>query len=284
MRIGVVGFGVVGHALAELFGGPQRLAIYDKFQHGYDTAAHRAAVDEQELVFVAVPTPEGGDGSADISQVAEVAGWVRAPVCIKSTVPPGTTELLSRKYSKGMCFSPEYVGETPWHPLKTVETHGFVLIGGPHEAAQRVLQAYQERLGPAPRYYLTTARTAEMVKYMENCFLATKVAFANQFYDLARGLGIDFTELRELWLQDTRIGRSHTLVTAERGFGGRCLPKDLAAMVALGRRLGGAPLLEAVQHYNREVRTRAVAAMARDAAATGGAEVNGVDTRGTVAA
>lgn len=284
MRIGLVGFGVVGHALARLFGSEEELAIYDKFRRGYNSAAHRTAVDTTDLTFVAVPTPEAPDGSADISQVEEVASWVQAPMCIKSTVPPGTTDMLAHKYGKAICFSPEYVGETTWHPFKAVESHGFVIVGGPREAALRVLRAYQERLGPEPRYWLTKAKTAEMAKYMENCFLATKVAFTNQFFDLARALDIDFNELRELWLQDGRIGRSHTLVTAERGFGGRCLPKDLAAVVALARRLGGAPLLEAVQRYNREVRAQNAAAPAVALTAAGSGEVNGRDSRDSVAA
>ncbi len=284
MKIGLVGFGVVGHALAQLFGGEPQLAIYDKFRHGYNTAAHQNAINQRDLVFVAVPTPQASDGSADISQVEEVVSWVEAPLCIKSTVPPGTTDMLAHKFGKTVCFSPEYVGETPWHPMKSVQSHGFVIVGGPRAAAQHVLRAYQERLGPEPRFWLTQAKTAEMAKYMENCFLATKVAFANQFYDLATALGIDFHELRELWLQDARIGRTHTVVTADRGFGGRCLPKDLAAMVALARRLGGAPLLEAVQDYNRELRARTPAPPRAEWAAGERAAVNGADSRGTVAA
>lgn len=278
MKLGLVGFGVVGHAVAEVFG-TARLAIYDKFQRDYNSTAQRAAMDDQDLVFVAVPTPEGADGGADIGQVEEVVSWVRAPLCIKSTVPPGTTDMLARQYHKTICFSPEFVGETPWHPFKTAATPGFIVAGGPRAAAQRILQAYQERLGPAPRYWLTNAKTAEMAKYMQNCFLATKVAFANQFFELAQALEIDFTELRELWLQDPRVGRSHTLVTEERGFGGRCLPKDLAAMVALGRQVGGAPLLEAVQRYNRAVRARA--ALAAEAVGTTARlpELNGANPR-----
>jgi UDPglucose 6-dehydrogenase len=88
---------------------------------------------------------------------------------------------------------------------------------------------------------------------MENCFLAAKVAFVNQFFDIAQALGVDFDELRRLWLLDPRVGPSHTMVTPERGFRGRCLPKDMAALIAAMRPLGGAPLLEAVQAYNDRI-------------------------------
>ncbi|MGH9543073.1 MAG: hypothetical protein ACRD2H_14475 [Terriglobales bacterium] len=257
MEIGIVGFGVVGHALSALFGGEGRVRIYDKFLRGYNGAAEREAVNRAEVAFIAVPTPMAADGSADVSAVEEVVAWLQASaVCIKSTVPPGTTDALSLKYAKPLCFSPEYVGETQWHPFKYIENHGFVIIGGPRPHAQHVLRAYQEVLGPKPRYVLTQAKLGEMAKYMENCFLATKVAFANQFFDLAAAMQIDFDELRELWLLDERVGRSHTVVTAERGFGGRCLPKDLSALIAAAKRFGGAPLLEAVQQFNETSRMR----------------------------
>jgi UDP-glucose 6-dehydrogenase len=85
---------------------------------------------------------------------------------------------------------------------------------------------------------------------MENCFLATKVAFVNQFFDIAAALNVNFSELRELWLADPRVGSSHSSVTAERGFRGRCLPKDVSAMVAAMKPHGGALLMEAVMQYN----------------------------------
>src|SRR5205807_8423671 len=103
------------------------------------------------------------------------------------------------------------------------------------------------------------ARTAEMTKYMENCFLALKVTFCNEFYDIARGMNVDYNELRELWLLDPRIGRSHTFVLPDdRGFGGKCLPKDVAAMVHTGTETGSRPtLLEAMLRANTAMRAEA---------------------------
>jgi UDPglucose 6-dehydrogenase len=88
---------------------------------------------------------------------------------------------------------------------------------------------------------------------MENCFLATKVAFVNQFFDIASAFDVDYLELRKLWLADPRVGESHTSVTEERGFRGRCLPKDISAMISGMQAHGGAPLLEAVRSYNDAV-------------------------------
>lgn len=263
MRLGIVGYGVVGKALAKVFkfeAGNPDLVIYDKFVKGMNSAARRAALQGCDLVFVAVPTPEAPDGRCDLSAIEEVASWIEPPMCVKSTVPPGTIDRLAVKTGKKICFSPEYVGETTWHPLKGIESHGFIIVGGERTACNLVIRAYQQFLGPAPHYYVTNAKTAELCKYMENAFLATKVAFVNQFYDLAQGLGVDYDELRELWLADDRVGRSHTIVTAERGYRGRCLPKDMASIIHVARQIGGAPLLEAVDRFNDEVCRKADAA------------------------
>jgi len=256
VKLGIVGYGIVGKALAHVFrydAGNADLVIYDKFLKGMNSRSRRAALQECDLVFVAVPTPEGADGSCDLSAIEEVVSWVSPVMCIKSTVPPGTVDRLVARTGKKICFSPEYVGETTWHPLKGIESHGFIIVGGEKSACQRVIQAYQQFLGPLPHYYITDARTAELCKYMENAFLATKVAFVNQFYDLAQGFGVDYNELRELWLADERVGRSHTIVTSERGYRGRCLPKDMASIIHAARQAGGAAFLEAVDRFNDEV-------------------------------
>jgi len=253
MTVGIVGYGVVGRALAELFGyarGSRQVFIYDKYVAAFKGARRKAAIQRCDVVFVAVPTPESDGGRCDVSAVEEVISWIEAPVCLKSTVPPGTVDRLVCETGKRICFSPEYVGETPWHPWRAIESHGFVIVGGEKSVCDVVVRAYQAHLGPLVHYYITDAKTAELCKYMENCFLATKVAFVNQFYDLAQAYGVNYNELREIWLADERIGRSHTIVTEERGFRGRCLPKDLASMIREAKRFGGAPLLEAVDQYN----------------------------------
>jgi UDPglucose 6-dehydrogenase len=256
MKLGIVGYGVVGKALAKVFHydtGNSDLVIYDKFVKGMNSPSRRTAVQQCDLVFIAVPTPEGLDGRCDLSAIEEVVSWVKPIMCVKSTVPPGTVDRLAAETGKTISFSPEYVGETTWHPLKGIESHGFIIVGGERSACKLVIKAYQQFLGPMPHYYMTDTKTAELCKYMENAFLATKVAFVNQFYDISQGLGVDFNELRELWLADDRVGRSHTIVTAERGYRGRCLPKDMASIIHTARKAGGAPLLEAVDRFNDEV-------------------------------
>ena len=254
MNIGIVGHGVVGSAVVRFFSKCRghRVVIYDKHQREHSES--KVQVNECDLVFVCVPTPVGSDGmSCDLSAVEECVRWIEAPICIRSTVPPGTCDRLAKETGQTIVFSPEYLGEQPEHPWPDEASCGFLIVGGAPAGRDLVISAYLTCAGTG-KFLRTTAVTAELCKYMENCFLATKVAFVNQFYDIAGVFGVPFSELRELWLADPRIGPSHTTVTEKRGFGGRCLPKDVAAMTAIMRLHGGAPLLEAVLKYNRHLR------------------------------
>jgi UDPglucose 6-dehydrogenase len=256
MKIGIVGHGVVGSAMARFFSRhPEpEVAIYDKYQALYNTAEQQSAVNRSDLVFVAVPTPTAADGlSCDTSRVEECLEWISPPVCLRSTVVPGTVDRLAAKTGKAISFSPEYLGEQSNHPWHEEGACGFLIVGGPSDLCELVISAFAGVPDSELKSYATTARMAELCKYMENCFLATKVAFVNQFYDIAQAFDVDFSELRELWLVDPRVGSSHSSITAERGFRGRCLPKDVSALVAAMKATGGAPLLEAVLDYNKHV-------------------------------
>jgi UDPglucose 6-dehydrogenase len=255
MKIGIVGFGFVGRALFQFFKGGHQVWAYDKHLASHNSEESRVVINRCDLTFVAVPTPTGSDGmTCDLSAVEEVFTWLRTPACVKSTIPPGTVDQLTRKFHIPVAFSPEYIGERPGHEWKAVDSCGYVIIGGSSEICELVMRAYSQVKNASLHYHCTNAKMAELCKYMENCFLATKVAFVNQFFDIAQYLDLDFSELRELWLLDRRVGESHTVVNGERGFGGRCLPKDMKATIAFTDSLGGAPLLQAVVDFNEQVR------------------------------
>jgi UDPglucose 6-dehydrogenase len=256
MRIGIVGHGIVGSAMSRFF--PRNpsyaVTIYDKFRPPYDTDQQLRRVNESDLVFLCVPTPTAADGaSCDVSIVEECVSWIEPPICIRSTIVPGTADRLSAQTGKAIAFSPEYLGEHPDHPWHEECACGFAIVGGPPDLCDLVLSAFGDVHGAGLKTYRTTAATAELCKYMENCFLATKVAFVNQFFDIASAFEVDFGGLRELWLADSREGESHSRVTAERGFRGKCLPKDMSALATAMQPLGGAPLLEAIIAYNARV-------------------------------
>ena len=205
MRVGIVGYGVVGSALVRLLARhvEHEAVIYDKFRPPYDAPSRKLLINTCNLVFLCVPTPSATDGmSCDLSAVEECVDWIAAPLCIRSTIPPGTVDRLSADTGRAIAFSPEYIGENCSHPWPEEGACGFLIVGGPLQIFELTKALYHSCVDSDVRYYHTSARVAELCKYMENCFLATKVAFVNQFYDIARATGVDFTELREMWLAD----------------------------------------------------------------------------------
>ena len=251
--VGIVGYGAVGGSMRELF---PSAAIYDP-RLGF---CDRDGANRSDFAFVCVPTPSAADGSCDTSCVEETVRWLEAgTIVIRSTVAPGTTDRLSAQTGKRIVFQPEFgPGETPGHPYANVRNIGWAIFGGPRQWTIPVCDLYKRVVNSNLELRQTDALTAELTKYMENAFLATKVAFCNEFYDIATAAGVDYNELRELWLMDPRMGRSHTWVHPDdRGFGGRCLPKDLAAIIHTAETLGRpAELLTAVQSANSNVRGR----------------------------
>ena len=249
--VAIIGVGAVGRAMQTLF--PDAV-LYDE-PLGLGT---RDEVNACRFAFVCVPTPSTHDGRCDTSVVEDVVGWVTCEtIVLRSTVPPGTSDRLAAATGKRIVFQPEYgPGETPDHPYADVRDIRWAILGGPRAWTVPVHDLYKRALSSDTVIQQTDAKTAELAKYMENAFLATKVMFCNEFYDIAQGLDVDFNELRELWLLDPRMGRSHTWVHPDdRGFGGKCLPKDLDALLRAAADLGLTPgMLAAVAEENRWLR------------------------------
>jgi nucleotide sugar dehydrogenase len=223
-----------------------------------DVAGDYSEIDTCDFAVVCVPTPMAADGSCDTSIVEEVVrdcGLSR--MLIKSTVPPGTTKFLAGKYGKKLVFSPEYIGEGNYpipfwkypHPTE-MQLHDFCIFGGEPRDTSYMVDAFKNSFGPQCRFYQLSSTAAEIVKYMENSWLATKITFCNEFAEIAGELGEDYNAIREAWLADGRIERSHTVVN--KGFDGKCLPKDLSGIVVAARGFGYEPeLLAAVLDSNR---------------------------------
>ena len=193
------------------------------------------------------------DGTCDVSIVESVVEWIESPlIIIRSTVSPGTTDRLMARYGKHIVFQPEYLGETPGHAFTNVAARTFLVLGGKPEDTSRAADIYKGFYNSTARFYFCDAKTAELAKYMENSFYAVKVTFVNEFYSIAQAHGVNFDELREMWLADTRISRDHTFVfSGNRGFAGKCLPKDTNAIVASSRKRGyDAPLMRATLQVN----------------------------------
>ena len=239
MKVSIIGYGTVGRALENL--------LKDHYQVEIGTP-------NADVIFVSLPTPEGKDGKCDISLIEKAINDIEAElIVIKSTVEPGTTDRLIKKTGKNIVFSPEYVGESkyfnPYFSHKMVETP-FVIAGGKPELCNKLFDLLTPILGPTKQYYKTTALNAEIVKYMENCFFATKVAFVNEFKEICEHLGADWHDVRHGWLLDPRINPMHTSVI-NKGFGGKCYPKDLRAIIKLVDKLD-IPVLRSVKKWINE--------------------------------
>lgn len=255
MKVAIVGAGAVGLAMAKLF---KDAVLYDEPKR----LGTRDEVDRADVAFVSVPTPQGPDGGCDTSIVEDVVSWLLTPlIVLRSTVSVGTTRRLATTYKKAVVFQPEYgPAETPDHPFNDLRNVRWAILGGEPAATREVGRVWQTVYSSEFTIRTTTWEAAELTKYMENAFLAMKVTFCNEFFEIAERMGVGYEELRELWLLDPRIGRSHTWVLPDkRGFGGKCLPKDLAAVIRTAEAAGHDPqLLKQVQVSNAAFRRRPI--------------------------
>jgi len=246
----IVGYGHVGRQTHRLF---PNSVVHDLVPMA--DSVDRAAVNACTVAFVCVPTPALPSGAADLTAIEDVFGWLTSSLAvIRSTVPPGTTERIASARDRAAVVWPEFIGQWAQSRPTLLEVLGFpaALVGGLPSDRRTLVALLAPALGAETRIIQASARTVELAKYMENAWLAMQVVFVNEFFDLATELDIDYWELRELWLADPRIPRTHTVVQQSRGFSGRCLPKDLDALLSLARDSGvGVPLLESIRSSNR---------------------------------
>jgi len=231
------------------------------------TANYREALEGVEFAFIAVGTPEGVDGEADLQYVRaaaeSIAENVTAPLVIvnKSTVPVGTgdwvADIVRAKLPKPIPFSvvscPEFLREGSalqdfMNPARTV------LGSLDKDAANKVAELHLPLRAPI---VVTDLRTAEMIKYASNAFLATKISFINEIANICEALGADVKEVAAGMGYDPRIGRH--FLDAGLGYGGSCFPKDVKALAYMATVQGKHPqLLQQVMEINKYQRRRLV--------------------------
>ena len=219
----IVGCGVVGANLKEELNA-LKPEIYDKYKD-IDTRT----VEKYKVVFICVDTPRTEETSCDISEVKNVILSQEAELyVIKSTILPGTTEELIKETGKCIVFSPEYSGGT--QHCNNYE-FDYTILGGDKKDCYEVVQLLQKVYDGRHQFRVTDSKTAELTKYMENSYLATKVSFCQQFYRIAEEIGVDYEELRELFVLDPRVNPSHTFVYRDKPYWeSHCLDKDVSAI------------------------------------------------------
>jgi UDPglucose 6-dehydrogenase len=247
-KIAIVGLGMVGGALAKVFKDPIV----------YDPPKGMCSVEElnkADIVFIAVPTPTNHNGKCDTILVEASVSLLTGSkiVVIKSTVVPGTTQKLQDKYPQHkFLFNPEFLTEeTADQDIKYPDRQ----IVGYTKQSYSVAGDIMMMLPLAPNEMIMPSTEAEMIKYFANCWFATKVIYANQMYDLCQKLGINYDLVKEGSAYDKRIGRSHLEIfhKGSRGYGGKCLPKDVKAIIGLSNSVGAnLSLLKAADKCNDE--------------------------------
>ena len=258
MKIGIIGQGYVGTAIKLGFQDHYDILTYDKFDLAKSTHSKISdLVEEVKVLFVCVPTPMRKDGTCYTGIVEEVIREINETaddhiIVIKSTIPPGTTDRINEEYTHStVIFNPEFLTEENF--LEDFKNQKRIILGGDRKGTNKLRQIYS-KVFPNATIVKTGSNTAEMVKYFTNCFLATKVSFANEMHSVCEQIGIDYDKVVEYATYDERLGKSHWAVPGpdgDFGFGGHCLPKDLSAIINTFKTFG---LLEAVEQVNDQVR------------------------------
>ena len=261
MKLGIIGQGFVGTAVFEGLKEHFKIETYDIEKQSTCKSVEELA-GKTDIIFLCLPTPMEKEGACHLGIIESVLESLDnlenngKIIVVKSTVPPGTTEKWNEKYS---CiytvFNPEFLTEA--NSIEDFKNQNRIILGGPRPATTKVRRIFKKAF-PRVNIIKTGQTIAEMVKYFTNCFLATKVSFANDMYDICNGLGVDYDKVLEYGLCDNRIGDTHLEVPGpdgDRGFGGHCFPKDLNAMIRVAEKIGLAPeMLYCVKSTNDKVR------------------------------
>lgn len=264
-NIGFIGWGIVGQATGKGLAKNKKNKIfwYDKYKKSPYTLDE--VLQKSEFIFLCVPTPmysdhSGIDSSIVDSVVGDVAPKLRGTskiLIIKSTVIPGTTAKYAKKYPRvKFAMIPEFLTEkrANWdflHPYRTI------IGANDRKVALKLKRLHQSVLPKKAPYFLADTTSAELAKYMANVMLASKALLANEFYALAERLKIEYDSVRQMVEVDPRIG-SHLRVPGpdgDLGFGGKCFPKDIVALLSLGKNLNvDLSALEAIWDKNLRIR------------------------------
>lgn len=225
-KVLLIGYGWVGQYCGKYF---KNADIYTS--DGWQ----RHKLSHYDLAIISVPTPMNRKtGQCDTSIVEKVVKKFKSKVeyfLIKSTVQIGTTDLLSKAYGVKIAMSPEYIGETLGHPLLDARRDAFQIIGGDDAVTAKIASFWLTVLHASAPILQCSAVEAEIIKYCENYWIMQRVDYWNDVFDICETLGGNFARVREGLVLDPRFSRTHSNVYPEnRGWAGKCLPKDMLAL------------------------------------------------------
>ena len=272
-KIGVIGNGFVGGAVKFGFspnvGCDAEVKVYDKNPEK-STHTLEETVNESDFIFLSVPTPANKDGSINLDILDDVLNDIDKihtrektnAILIRSTVIPGTTWSLQTKYPQlNLLFNPEFLTERSAN-FDFINQSRFIIGNngkmGSLMQSESFVKLIKDRFGDCVAVMETSYETAELIKYMSNCFFATKVSFMNEMYQIAEKIDANWDDAVSGFVSDGRIGHSHLGVPGHDGkfgFGGSCFPKDIQAMIDFAETFDLNPtVLKGVWKKNLEVR------------------------------
>lgn len=265
--IGIIGQGFVGNAVRMGMQHVYNVLTYDKSPDKYSNVTGiEELIKQNEVVFLCVPTPMKRSGKCDLSIINNALQEInqccislnkQIIIVIKSTIPPGTTDHLDSLYSHcNIVFNPEFLTEA--NSIEDYKNQNRIVIGGKRPYTSVVRRIFAKAFPKVP-IIKTSATIAETIKYVTNIFLATKVAFANEIFQVCEALDIDYDKVIEYAKYDVRLGQTHWDVPGpdgDFGYGGHCFPKDIAALKTLMNSLNvDSTIIDAVINKNNVVRT-----------------------------
>jgi len=260
MKIGIIGCGFVGGTTLEVLKNYYEVVAYDKFKREYmDNFDNLASC---EVIFIAVPTPMQDSGKIDLSILHEVLDSLKnlnfkeKPILvIRSTAIPGTTEELSKKYDFEFVYNPEFLREK--NALDDFKNTNRVILGSDRNINFEKIKSIYSSFLPKARYFFTDWKTAEMAKYAANSVLTSQIIMANEIYQICKKLDIDYNKIKNILSLDNRIAKNIDVPGPDGnlGFGGKCFPKDLNAIIQLAKEKGYKPdFFEEVWNSNIKLR------------------------------
>tara|TARA_R100000541_G_scaffold36789_1_gene44828 strand:+ start:440 stop:1324 length:885 start_codon:yes stop_codon:yes gene_type:complete len=271
-KIGIIGRGFVGSAVEFGFspntGCDAEIRVYDK-EPSKSLHSLEETVNESDIIFLSVPTPSNKDGSMNLDIVKQVLQDIsdvnQNPhniILLRSTVTPGTTRKLQEQFDNiRIVFNPEFLTERS-AKFDFINQSRFILGCGDSALemyqTEEVADLFKDRFGESISIIQTNFETAELIKYMNNCFFATKISFLNEMYQVAEKSGVDWEMALDGFVRDGRVGHSHMNIPGpdgKFGFGGSCFPKDVQAIINYGESLDlNMNTLKGVWNTNLEVR------------------------------
>jgi len=256
MNIGLIGYGVVGKAAAATLSTSFKLIKYDKYQNLDKFQDLKSC----EFIFIMVPTPFDCENNVvDLSAVEESLERLadinyKKNVIIKSTVPPGSSSQYSHNYNFEIIFNPEFLRESTT-PNADFENQDTIVIGTSKKSVfDSVKKMYQNVAIDHAKYYHTSTTEAEMIKCAQNTMLASRVALANMIFDACQENNINYQNVKKIAFDNFEILGPHMTQVpgpdGNRGFGGKCLPKDIRAFSTVH----DSELLRTIIKYNDSLR------------------------------